>query len=85
MRLVDFLRMSSAMICERHGCAPPAHHCDAFAFISGTMELLDLCPFDLFPGSQVPYAVIPLPWTTTQCELEEEVAAQCAAWHPPSA
>jgi hypothetical protein len=79
VRPVDYLAVASHMICTMRGCTDWQHHCDRFAFINRSMQILDICASDAFHGREA-HAVIPLPWYGTEHDLEKEGAAQCAAW-----
>jgi hypothetical protein len=79
MRLVDYLAGTSSIIFTMRGCTDGQHHCAQFAFINRAMQVLDICASDAIRGREA-HAVIPLPWSGSQAELEKEVAAQCAAW-----
>jgi len=77
MRLSDYLKQRSKEICALNTCTEDEHRCEVYAYIREDMELLDVCSSDYFQGCSRPHAVIMLPWSGTQQELEEEVQDQC--------
>lgn len=75
--LAEHLQERSKEICADNGCTEDNHVCESYAYVSSKNQLLDVCASDYFHGSSKPHAAIPLPWTGTQEELEEEIADQC--------
>lgn len=76
MTLAQYLRKRSKEICADNECTDEQHNCESYAYINADYQLLDLCYPDYFQGSSKPYAAIPLPWTGSQAELEEQVDEQ---------
>ena len=74
--LATYLTQQSKEICTMNKCTEDEHHCESYAYISKSGRLLDICGSDYFQGSSKPYAAIPLPWSGTQEELEDEIAEQ---------
>jgi hypothetical protein len=75
--LAKYLETRSAEICQSNGCTDDQHNCESYAYISDN-GLMDICAPDFFQGSSKPHAAIPLPWSGTGADLEEEVTEQIA-------
>ena len=76
MTLSDYLAQRSKEICADNECTEDEHNCGSYAYITKDGDLLDICIPDYFQGSSEPYAAIPLPWSGTQEELDDEVVQQ---------
>ena len=77
LNLAQYLRMRSCEICCDNGCKGDEHNCESYAYITASMQLLDICQSDYFQGSSKPVAAIPLPWTGGMRELKQAVADDC--------
>jgi hypothetical protein len=76
MSLAHYLAQQSKDICAMNDCTEDEHHCESYAYITKDGNLLDICASDYFQGSSEPFAAIPLPWTGTQEELDNDIAEQ---------
>lgn len=76
MSLAQYLKQRSKEICADNECTEDEHNCESYAYITKDGDLLDICIPDYFQGSSKPYAAIPLPWSGTQEELDDEVVQQ---------
>lgn len=74
----EFLTEQSKEICAMNDCTEDEHFCESYAYFNKEHTLLDLCYPDYFQGYSGPFAAIPLPWTGTQEDLEEEIDDQIA-------
>ena len=77
MTLAQHLENASKNICEANGCTEEEHRCESYAYIRHDMVCIDICRSDFFTGCNVPYAAIPLPWSGSEEDLQEQVAEQC--------
>ena len=75
--LSDYLKERSKEICADNECTEDEHNCESYAYIAKDGTLLDICISDYFQGSGQPHAAIPMPWSGTQEELDDEIADQC--------
>ena len=82
MTLAQYLRKRSKEICRDNECTAEDHKCESYAYFAtddgGRLQLLDICYPDYFQGYSRPYAAIPLPWTGSQKDLENQVADEIA-------
>ena len=79
LAICSYLTEESLAICCANECTEGHHTCEAYAYITADMDVLDVCPGGCFRGSPKPYAAVRLPWHGSQDELAREVIRQLLA------